>query len=287
MLKLHTTSLRNGLREVLNAVNQELVIASPYIKTSEAEWVCDELERSRSPSSLEVQVLTDVRSANILNGSLDIEALCMFTARIPASVVVNLPRLHAKVYVADRSCALITSANLTPSGMDLNLEFGVEFHDPRFVSRVRTELQSYSRLGNVLSRRSLAELQTVADELSSEFQKLQKSAAAGLKRRFSAKLRATNYQFLRAQVGTRSAQSLFSEAILYALATSPMSTAELHPRIQRLLPDLCDDSVELVIGGEHFGKRWKHAVRNAQQYLKGSGQIVFDGKRWSLPTATS
>jgi len=287
MLKLHSTSLRNGLKEVLKSVSQELVIASPYIKTSEAEWVCDELERRKQLSPVRLQVLTDVRSANVLSGSLDIEALNLFAARIPASVVVNLPRLHAKVYVADRSCALITSANLTPSGMDFNFEFGVEFHDSEFVGSVRRHLESYSRLGNILSRQSLAELQIVADELSAEYQKVQKSGASGLKRRFSEKLRTANYQFLRAQVGTRSAHSLFSEAILYALAASPMSTVELHPKVQKLLPDLCDDSVELVIDGQYFGKRWKHAVRNAQQYLKRNGQIVFDGKRWSLASSRS
>jgi hypothetical protein len=144
------------------------------------------------------------------------------------------------------------------------------------------KLHSTSRLGNILSRPSLAELQIVADELSAEHQKVQKSGASGLKRRFSEKLRTANYQFFRAQVGTRSAHSLFSEAILYALAASPMSTVELHPKVQKLLPDLCDDSVELVIDGQYFGKRWKHAVRNAQQYLKRNGQIAFDGKRWSL-----
>jgi hypothetical protein len=279
MLKLHSTSLRTGLKEVLNSVNHELVIASPYIKTCEAEWVCDELERKKPVSSIRLQVLTDVRSANVLSGSLDIEALNVFSKRIPASVVVNLPRLHAKVYVADRACALITSANLTPSGMDFNFEFGVEFHDSEFVGSVRKDLESYSRLGNILSRESLVELQTVADELSEEFQKVQKSAATSLKRRFSEKLRAANHQFLRAQVGTRSAHSLFSEAILYALAASPLSTVELHPKVKKLLPDLCDDSVELVINGQQFGKRWKHAVRNAQQYLKRNGQIVFDGRR--------
>ena len=257
MLKLHSTSLRNGLKAVLNSVNEELVIASPYIKTSEAEWVCDELERRRPAASVRLQVLTDVRSANVLSGSLDIEALNLFSTRIPDSVVVNLPRLHAKVYVADRACALVTSANLTPSGMDYNFEFGVEFHDSEFVGNVRRDLESYSRLGNVLSRQSLVDLQLVADELREEFQKVQKSAASGLKRRFSEKLRAANYQFLRAQVGTRSAHSLFSEVILYALAATPLSTVELHPKVQKLLPDLCDDSVELVINSQHFGKRWK------------------------------
>lgn len=285
MLKLYSTSLRNGVKRVLDSVDQDLVIASPYIKTSEAEWVCDELEQKSSIGSVRLQVLTDVRSANVLSGSLDIRALNLFSKRIPGSVVVNLPRLHAKVYVADRSCALVTSANLTPSGMDFNFEFGVEFRDLEFVDKVRTELESYSRLGNILSPESIAELQTVADDLVAEFQKVQKSAASGLRRRFAAKLRAANYDFLRSQVGRRSAQSVFTEAILYALAAAPMSTIELHPKIQKLLPDLCDDSVELVINGQQFGKRWKHAVRNAQQYLKRSGQIFFDGKLWSVVLA--
>ncbi|HLG95596.1 MAG TPA: phospholipase D family protein [Bryobacteraceae bacterium] len=273
--------MRTGLREILRLADQELVIASPYIKTSEAEWVCDELARKRSLPG-RVQVLTDVRSTNVLGGSLDIAALRVISNRIPAAAVVNLPRLHAKVYVADRACALVTSANLTPSGMDINFEFGVESHEPAFVEEVRRNLDSYARLGNVLRPELLAELQGLSDELCAEFRRVERSATSVLRRRFSAKLRAADYQFLRAQVGTRSAQGLFSEAILYALSASPLSTTELHPRIQRLLPDLCDDSVELVINGEQFGKRWKHAVRNAQQYLKRTGRIVFDGERWSI-----
>src|SRR5207247_848733 len=109
----------------------------------------------------------------VLSGSLDIEALNVFSKRIQASVIVNLPRLHSKVYVADRSCALVTSANLTPSGMDYNFEYGVEFDDEGFVGNVRNDLESYSRLGNVLSRESLAELQAVATELRAEFKRVE------------------------------------------------------------------------------------------------------------------
>ena len=61
-----------------------------------------------------------------------------------------------------------------------------------------------------------------------------------------------------------------------------MRTEELHPLVQLLHPDLCDDSVDRVIDGEHFGKKWKHYVRNAQQYLKRNGEIQFDGSRWHL-----
>jgi hypothetical protein len=48
------------------------------------------------------------------------------------------------------------------------------------------------------------------------------------------------------------------------------------------LPDLCDDAVELLINGQRFGKRWKHAVRNAQQYLKRSGKIAVKGENWII-----
>jgi hypothetical protein len=138
------------------------------------------------------------------------------------------------------------------------------------------------RSGTYLTVATLRELGATSDELSREFRHLQRAAGSKLRRRFSDKLRSANYEFLRAQVGSRSAHSLFSEAILYALTLTPLTTAELHPRIQRMLPDLCRDDVELVINGERFGKKWKHAVRNSQQYLKRTGQIEFDGKRWSL-----
>ncbi|MCX7838180.1 MAG: hypothetical protein N2559_01805, partial [Anaerolineae bacterium] len=39
-----------------------------------------------------------------------------------------------------------------------------------------------------------------------------------------------------------------------------------------------------VINGVHFGKRWKHMVRNAQQSLKKRGVINYDGRRWFLTT---
>jgi len=43
-----------------------------------------------------------------------------------------------------------------------------------------------------------------------------------------------------------------------------------------------DDSVDRVIGEVHFGKKWKHYARTAQQHLKRRGEIEFDGARWHL-----
>jgi hypothetical protein len=59
-----------------------------------------------------------------------------------------------------------------------------------------------------------------------------------------------------------------------------MPTVQLHKLISELHPDLCDDSVDRVIEGENFGKKWKHAVRTAQQNLKKKGEIANSEGVW-------
>lgn len=179
----------------------------------------------------------------------------------------------------DDQTAVVVSANLTPGGLDSNYEYGVGIREPSTIRRIRRDLEDYARVGNVLSPGALAGLARIGRELSDEFLRLQRAASAVFRRRFSNQLRAANYEFLRAQVGSRSANSLFAEALVYILSKGPLSARALHPSVQRLLPDLCDDSIELTINGERFGKRWKHEVRNAQQFLKRKGIIAFDGRR--------
>ncbi len=65
-----------------------------------------------------------------------------------------------------------------------------------------------------------------------------------------------------------------------------MPTVKIHQLIQQLHPDLCDDSVDRIIDGENFGKKWKHAVRTAQQNLKKKGEVVYANGVWS-PASTA
>jgi hypothetical protein len=73
-----------------------------------------------------------------------------------------------------------------------------------------------------------------------------------------------NYKWLHSQGNLKLFELAFGWKIRYKLA------AYTHMPARRL-PDLCDDSVELVIHCERFGKAWKHHVRNAQQNLKRGG----------------
>lgn len=110
----------------------------------------------------------------------------------------------------------------------------------------------------------------------------QASPSAEAKAVFEEALTSTNAQFAEAFVGERSAQELFSEAILYVLSNGPLETKAMHPKIQQLLPELCDDSETLVINGERYGKAWKYQVRNAQQSLKHRDLVKYESGKWHL-----
>ena len=89
---------------------------------------------------------------------------------------------------------------------------------------------------------------------------------------------------MRARAAGRAPHTIFAQAIRHILESGPASTADLHRAVQKIHSDLCDDSVDRVIDGEHFGKKWKHAVRTAQQHLKERGEIVLENRLWRLRT---
>ncbi len=280
MIELYRSPWRSQFQRALDSVRDELIMATPFIKKSEAEYVCNHLLSVESGKEPHIRVITDLRAESVLAGSLDMDALRIFQNLLRSSEVITLPHLHAKVYVFDTSLAVVGSANLTSAGLDSNYEYGVGIQDPVLVKHIKADMDAYARVGNVLFREQIEELSQVAEEIVAEYRKVHKSAAASAKRRFDEKLRSANVRFAEALVGARSAHALFSEAILYVLSHGPLPTRHLHPHVQRLLPDLCDDSVELIIHGEKFGKAWKHHVRNAQQSLKKNGLIRFDGHDW-------
>ncbi len=273
--------MRHNFRDFLKGVNNSLLVATPFIKIDEAKWLIDTLNTSSS-SLLSLQILTNLRSDSVLSKALDIEAILYLISYHDKTTVINLPRLHAKVYIADDKKAIITSANLTSPGLELNLEYGVGLSDKVVVQHIKSDFEKYSKLGNPVSKAVLSELSSIGNELSEDYEKVQRSARADLRKKFADKLQNANLEFIKAQVGKRSAHSVFSEAVLYVLRKGAMTTKELHPRIKQLLPELCDDTTELIIDGQRFGKKWKHHVRNVQQSLKNQGLVAFNGEKWAL-----
>lgn len=269
--------------DLVHEAANELMIVSPFIGDQPLRKVVAVLEERALLNSMRVHILTNLAVNSLLSGSLDAGSLLYVLQSVPDSEVTYLPNLHAKVYIADAKVAIITSGNLTSSGLCNNREYGVWLQDPDLVQQVHTDLMKYAVLGSKVSADTLAALSKAAEQLKDT----RKRAESTMHRKFQAILQehieAATFELLKARAKGKTTHGIFSDTILYLLEQKgPMKTVDLHPLIQQIHPDLCDDSIDRVIDGVHFGKKWKHYVRNAQQALKRQGLIRYDGERWLL-----
>lgn len=280
-VRLIASPWKSVLEEFADSVQRSAWIAAPFITAPGLSALTTLVRRRRPP---DIAILTNLSVDNLLTGSTDPRALADFSRALRTSVTIrHLASLHAKVYVADEHTALVTSANLTDGGLLRNHEYGVKIDSTHVVGEILRDLQGYSELGSEITYADLDKLAEAAGSLRESRDQIVRSANTALQGQLQARLDLLreNMLWLRARPG-ESTNSIFARTILYLLRDGPLPTAELHPKIRRLHPDLCDDTLDRVINGVHFGKQWKHAVRNAQQSLKSQGRIVFDGRYWRL-----
>lgn len=277
-MRLLTRGWRRELETLFDSARDRVTTTAPFIKEREAEWIRGSLD-----PAIRLAVLTDINVRSVRDEALDVEALVTLAERA-RSTVTTLPRLHAKVFVADDSEAIITSGNLTTAGLDHNYEYGLLIDEPAVVTRVEADLAAYARVGAPVTVDDLHQLATIGRQLRAERREAERTIPLSARRAFAAATRRADHAFLSAQVGFRSANALFGHAITYALRDRALRTPDLHREVKQLQPELCDDSRELVIKGQRFGKAWKHSVRNAQQQLSRRGLIALDpvSRKWSL-----
>jgi hypothetical protein len=201
---------------------------------------------------------------------------------IPHSQVIHLPRVHAKVYVRDAEAAIVTSGNLTAGGLELNYEYGLKVLDASTASAIDRDIEDYSRLGAFIPSDVLIEYSEKAATLR-DLYVAQERAIRRANPRLRRALASASDGLVRLRLAGGAMHTVFAATILYLLTKyGPMPTTQLHPRVAAIHPDLCDDSVDRVIDGKSFGKKWKHAVRTAQQQLKKENQIELVGDDWTL-----
>ena len=275
---------REELKAVASSAQQSFIVVAPFIKEDAADWLCGLL---RPDVRLTTLAHLDVRA--VRTSALDVAALRRLASVSPASSLFSVPSLHAKVYIADDQAAIVTSGNLTPAALDRNREYGVLFHDREAVREIRTHMLALSRIGSPVDLGVIDSLIPVETELRNAEAELARSATPAAQQKFKAILDEAHPLLVATQVGARSANAVFSEAIRYVLssgplAAAPQTTQAIEREVQRLLPDLCDDTIEIVIKSGRYGKSWKRTLRNAQQYLKGKDVLLHDPstKLWWL-----
>lgn len=268
----------------IDAVDNDCLICSPYITMGPVKRLIKTIEQRAIQDSLRAQVVTDMSAGNLVSGSTDLNALLFIAEHLSRATIVHLPRVHAKVYVSGRSLAIVASANFTDGGMYQNLEYGLSTSDPALVRSIRRDLEEYAALGAQVPYPELLAIRDRVESVRGAIREEERSIDRKLHRLSQDLFRRAEDELLKVRVKGRTVNAIFSDTIRFLLARGPMRTVDLHRQVQRLHPDLCDDTTDRVINGEHFGKLWKHQVRNAQSHLKRVGMIAYDPtqRTWTL-----
>jgi len=268
--------------ELAGLTSRSFVACSPFLGREPCERVASVLRKKAQPD-VSVLVITDLSRDNMLKGTTDVSGLVHLCEALPGTEVRFLPNVHAKVYVADERCAIVTSGNLTEKGLRFNLEYGFYLDEPELVKQVRSDIVSYGSVGSVIDVSRLRLFERIVLELKDLNQRVERSAKARLRREFADRLKAADEEIVRARAEGLSQHSAFAETILFLLRNGRKDTRSLYQEIQRIHPDLCDDSIKLVIRGEVWSQvKWHQRVRHAQLYLKRQGKIVLKEGNWEL-----
>ena len=264
----------------IRSIRERAIIAAPFIAEKPLRKLASQLHKE---NHARFSLLTNVSADSLLQKTLDTKAIAGFCKSFPETTVHHLPGLHAKVYIADKHTAIVTSGNLTANSLHRNFEYGIRIHDPVTVEKIADDLISYRNLGSLLSIEDLDHLTELSGILRSKYANTINSARAGFKKEFEDQLEAIDESLreLRGRPG-ESTNSIFTRTLLYLLNNKPLRTRDIHPLIRNIHPDLCDDRTDRVIHGIHFGREWKHRVRGAQVDLRRKGLIELVEGKWRL-----
>lgn len=273
---------KNEFIDAISKTRKELFMSSPFINIEGVKVLSDAIQIK---TSIEISLVTNLTTQNIINGVTEPAALLELYKQFTQVKISSLGRLHAKVYLIDNKIGIITSANLTSGGLVSNFEYGVLINDKNIISIIKEDMSKYYSLGNVLDKDLLEKI----SEESNKLYRIRDKTHNIIKNTKLAQLLKKSKDFLdfellknRVKEG-KTINAIFSDTIVYLLKKKDMlSTEEMHPLIQAMHPDICDNSIDRIIDGQHFGKKWKHQVRNAQQALKKNGLIYLKGEKWYL-----
>ena len=270
------------LARLVSETEKDLVICSPFVGSAGVDLVLNHLPTAFH-SRGDLLFVTNLSSRNMLQSVTDPRAVLSLATSTRNSSIVHLPGVHAKVYISDCSKAIVTSGNLTAGGLYRNLESGVLVTDRDFVSRLRVQMNEFKELGASIPNAKLNGYCDALEQVIPQWKQAQRDIDSAARQRFEGTLQSIDEDLIRQRLAGGTVSSVFARTIEYLLRNrGPLSTVEIHPEIAVLHPDLCDDTIDRVIDGHSYGKKWKHAVRSAQQLLKSKGIITYAEGRWQL-----
>jgi len=107
------------LGNLIASANKYLCLCSPFVTLDGVEMVLR--------ASAKIRLITKATAANLSTKALDANALRRMLDA--GAEVRSIPNLHAKIYLIDGHSGVVTSSNLTGSGLYQNVELGLYFSE--------------------------------------------------------------------------------------------------------------------------------------------------------------
>ncbi len=145
----------------VQVIKKSLYLSSPYIKNTIATFLY-EILRSRTDLNISIKILTRIKIQDLIEGASDLEAFekLLEIDKLPGikAEIRCISNLHAKVYIFDEDSAIVTSSNLTPSGLKSNIEYGIEVTDSIAIRQMLDDMESYWHDAEILTMETIKEI---------------------------------------------------------------------------------------------------------------------------------
>jgi phosphatidylserine/phosphatidylglycerophosphate/cardiolipin synthase-like enzyme len=119
MTELLDTPQYDRFLSLCRSAERNIRLCAPFVKE---EIIADIF--SAKKQDVGIDLITNINLKNFYNGISDLAAIAQIVENAYGSVY-NRSNLHAKFYIFDKNFCIITSANLTSSGMKRNFEYGI------------------------------------------------------------------------------------------------------------------------------------------------------------------
>ncbi len=133
-VEILTSPWAHRLAQLAGAACESVQVCSPFVNRGGVDVLL-----AATPPTTGIRLLSRFSAAHFAGGFSDTEAFRAVLAR--GGQVRNYQRLHAKVYLFDAQCAVVTSGNLTGGGLRANYEYGVLLRQPELVATVDRDLR--------------------------------------------------------------------------------------------------------------------------------------------------
>src|ERR1035437_907881 len=150
------------LFERIKSVKKELIILSPWVKSTGTQLIIDAL--ADSTNELSIKLITRLSTRDLATGLSDMQAYNNLFEKFKDVQIKCVTNLHAKLYVFDRESMILTSGNLTASGLRYNIEAGIFVYSPNDVKSFIDELLSQVDDAPTFDRQTFGEVCTQIQE---------------------------------------------------------------------------------------------------------------------------